>query len=120
MNINLCRIGRTRWFDRDQRLDFVGGIEGGPESEIAALAVDDNDAGAHLLYQCIIGGLRGRIVCDPPGYTLLRELVESLDRELRALIARASAPDLIGRSDSKKLPGLLLGPKEGSLLYISG
>src|SRR5438105_1894345 len=118
--IGLGRVRRARRLDRDQRPHLIGRIQRRGEAEIAALAVNQDDAGANLLHQRVIGFLRGGVVGGPARDALLGELVERLDRELLALERLALAADLVARPDPEQLPSFLLRPEERLALEYLG
>src|SRR5438270_603930 len=79
----LRAIRSARRLDSSDRSDLIGCAQGRVKGEVAALAVDDDDAGADLLYQFVVCALRSHVIRGPTGHALLHELVKRADRKLR-------------------------------------
>src|SRR5207302_8641150 len=113
--IRLGGIRSARRLDSSDRSDLIGCAQGRVKGEVAALAVDDYDAGADLLYQFVVCALPGHVIRGPTGHALLHELVKRADRKLRVRPGRSLwrfRRVRVQRSDAKEFPGLLLCSEE--------
>ena len=117
--LQLRRIGddaRGRRLDRDDRLDLVRPLLRDLEAERAALAVQQQHAGADLVDQREIGGDDRVVGGEPARHRLLHVILVGLDRELAAgqqlALGRIGVPRALAVADAEALERILIGQED--------